>query len=306
MSETALLFGRSKSLVGILTDPRPGGTQPDRPGVVLLNAGVLHRVGPNRLYVQFARALAEAGFVVLRFDLSGIGDSRPREGSEAFASAVVEEVSSALDLLEASRGLRQFLLVGICSGADNGLRSASHDPRVVGAALIDGYNLGSLGFTLELYRGRFLSQQGWARLFSGRSELWSNLWRFLTSPRTERPTRTQSAPVLPAPPDYLRELRTLAERGVHLLLVYTGGSPALFNYRRLVRKSLRSWPSRERVEVELLEDSDHTFTLLCNQQRLVKRVCAWASARSGAVAAPGEATPTGSAPSVAATGPPSR
>ena len=77
MTEKALLFGEGKSLVGIVTLPAESSPV-DRPGIVILNAGVLHRVGPNRVHVQMARALAELGFTVLRFDLSSIGDSRAR------------------------------------------------------------------------------------------------------------------------------------------------------------------------------------------------------------------------------------
>jgi len=57
MREHALLFGDAQGLVGVITDP-PGPAGPSRPGVILLNAGVIHRVGPSRLYVNLARALA--------------------------------------------------------------------------------------------------------------------------------------------------------------------------------------------------------------------------------------------------------
>jgi alpha/beta superfamily hydrolase len=69
-----VLFGRTRSLVGIITDPPEAERDPQRPAIVCLNAGIIHRVGPHRLYVKMARTLAAMGFVVLRFDFSGIGD----------------------------------------------------------------------------------------------------------------------------------------------------------------------------------------------------------------------------------------
>lgn len=276
MSEKALLFGRTRSLVGIITDPAPQERQEGLPGVVILNAGVLHRVGPNRLHVQLARALGRAGFVVVRFDLSGIGDSRPREGGEAFATAVLREARESLDLLEATRGLRRFLIVGICSGADNGLRAAHDDARVVGAVLIDGYNLSSLGYTLYLNRGRLLSAWSWLRLLLGRSEVWSDIRRHLVPARKDQTTHARYESILPPPAEYVRQIRGLAERGARLLLVYTRHSPAHFNYRRLLRRHIPSWPGRERISVEHFEDSDHTFTLLRDQQKLTQLVCTWA------------------------------
>lgn len=74
--EQALLLGPRKSLVGIIAvSPSP---LPDAPMVVILNSGIIHRVGAHRVYVPLSRALAAAGFPVLRFDLSGIGDSENR------------------------------------------------------------------------------------------------------------------------------------------------------------------------------------------------------------------------------------
>ena len=62
------------SLFGIVARPadyKPGHT----PTVVLPNAGSVCSVGPNRIYVQVARALAAAGLEVVRFDLRNLGDS---------------------------------------------------------------------------------------------------------------------------------------------------------------------------------------------------------------------------------------
>ncbi len=75
MRERAVVFGDPPDLVGVLTEP--DGVCRDR-GVIILNAGIIHRVGPNRLHVRMARALASLGFPVLRFDFSGQGDSGRR------------------------------------------------------------------------------------------------------------------------------------------------------------------------------------------------------------------------------------
>ena len=64
MREHAFLFGEGGGLVGVLTDPpglAPSRGAGGRLGAILLNAGVIHRVGPSRLYVYRARGLAAAG-----------------------------------------------------------------------------------------------------------------------------------------------------------------------------------------------------------------------------------------------------
>jgi len=78
MIERVLRFGDSDNLIGIHTS---SAASSKRPGIVLVNSGVVHRAGPNRLYVNIARQLAAVGYPVLRFDLSGIGDSSPRIGN---------------------------------------------------------------------------------------------------------------------------------------------------------------------------------------------------------------------------------
>ena len=78
MTEEVCRFGDRKSLVGIVTLPERPDHGQDLPAIILLNAGLAHRVGPQRLYVKMARHMASQGFAVLRFDFSGIGDSEPR------------------------------------------------------------------------------------------------------------------------------------------------------------------------------------------------------------------------------------
>ena len=58
MTEEAVLFGTTQSLVGILSQPPREEAPRGLPAVILLNAGIVHRVGPNRLYVRMARELA--------------------------------------------------------------------------------------------------------------------------------------------------------------------------------------------------------------------------------------------------------
>ena len=81
MRERALTFGPDGGLVGILTEPDPDVARANAPAHVILNSGILHRVGASRLYVQTARSLAEDGITSLRFDFSGIGDSEVRKDS---------------------------------------------------------------------------------------------------------------------------------------------------------------------------------------------------------------------------------
>src|SRR5215212_8993414 len=123
-------FGSTTSLVGVFTEP-VSGTPRQAVGVIILNSGILHHVGANRLHVQLARRFAELGFASLRFDFSGIGDSEARRDRLSFEQSSPVETREAVDYLAQAHGLREVVLVGLCSGADAAHLSATLDERIV-------------------------------------------------------------------------------------------------------------------------------------------------------------------------------
>jgi cell division protein FtsW len=60
MREKVLRFGLERGLSGVLAEPEGIEQVAGAPGVVLLNSGILHHVGPSRLYVRIARLVAVA------------------------------------------------------------------------------------------------------------------------------------------------------------------------------------------------------------------------------------------------------
>src|SRR3546814_555978 len=143
--------------------------------LVLLNAGLTHRVGPFRGYVGIARYLATRGVDVFRFDLPRVGDG-PAAGVSVGAM-----VAATLDTLEREAGARCFVIGGICSAADMAWHIAQDDPRIAGVWLLDGF----------AHRGR------WFRLARVRKALrrppwqWPRwAWRFLRGLRQGEPTRS--------------------------------------------------------------------------------------------------------------------
>jgi alpha-beta hydrolase superfamily lysophospholipase len=105
MRESAAVFGSAGSLVGIVSEPSDGPGRAGLPGVIFLNSGVIHRVGPNRMYVRMARDLARQGFVAFRFDLSGVGDSPARGAGSTIEGRWVDETREAMDHLHRTREL---------------------------------------------------------------------------------------------------------------------------------------------------------------------------------------------------------
>lgn len=275
MREKAFLFGETKSLVGIVTEPAT--PVPGRPAVVVLNAGLIHRVGPNRLHVQLARRLAAAGFPVLRFDFSGIGDSKPRTDNRPFLDAAVEETRAAMDFLQSSRGVEQFVLAGICSGADSALRAACGDERVTGAVLIEGFAIALPGFFFYHHRKNLLRVRSWLRLLSGKSETVSQVRAAAAARKSEDEIDIVSYFAQPDREVLLDELRGLRRRDVSMLFLYSTESPAYYSYRRLLHRKLRRTRGAGHVQSEAIDGADHTFTRLSDQRHLLKTVESWAA-----------------------------
>src|SRR5262249_3302852 len=133
--EQTLLLGARRTLVGIVT--RPTANPLATAALVILNTGIVHRVGHHRMYVTLARELASCGHTVVPFDFSGVGDSAPRNDRLSPLAGALADVRDALDSLQASHKLSQFILMGLCSGADHAALYSHTDPRVVGLILMD-------------------------------------------------------------------------------------------------------------------------------------------------------------------------
>ena len=112
MIETVHTFGADESLIGIVTEPEAG--TPGRPAVVLLNSGLLPRTGTFRLHVTLARALARLGFLVLRFDLAGIGDSLQHMDGRSRAEQVAGDIQDAMAYLTSIYQHDSFVVAGLC------------------------------------------------------------------------------------------------------------------------------------------------------------------------------------------------
>lgn len=153
MRERVVKFGPQGILLGIETLPDGLASDSVLPAVILLNAGVVHRVGPHRMTVNLARRLAGAGFPALRYDRSGLGDSVPRSRGTATGAAIAD-AQAAMDFLDKGSRLGRFVLGGLCSGADNSVRVALVDKRVVGIILLDPFGYRTLRFYVERIRQR--------------------------------------------------------------------------------------------------------------------------------------------------------
>ena len=279
MKEEAILFGETKSLVGIVTDPPTrDGTLP-KTAVVLLNPGIVHRVAPGRIYVKIARVLAGMGFVVLRFDFSGIGDSAVRYDNLPFDKSAVRETQDAMHFLETTRGVRRFILLGGCSGARVALQTACCDQRVVGALLInlqmnedDDQSSDQIGRTAAFYYLNFalFNLKSWFKLLTGKADYLKILRALGFQARRRLPSARKLSPEAI---QISTNLRTLAERGACVTFLYAESDPRLNDLHEAIGRELRQLRELAKLNVEIIPRSDHTFSSLHDQDKLLKKIC---------------------------------
>src|SRR6185437_674375 len=168
ISEQAVLFGARASLVGIVAKAASAAS-PVRPAIVILNTGIIHRVGHHRMFVSMSRALAALGYTVLRFDFSGIGDSDPRDDGLSPVDACMAEIREAVDWLARDGTASRMILVGLCSGADHAVLYGHTDPRIVGLVLMDPYIPPTLRYYVHFIGRRLRQGSSWFNVLSGRS-----------------------------------------------------------------------------------------------------------------------------------------
>ncbi|MCP4069499.1 MAG: alpha/beta fold hydrolase, partial [Phycisphaeraceae bacterium] len=97
-------------------------------------------MGINRNYTEWAREAALSGVTTLRFDIRGLGDSRPRHPEDLnrlYRDETREDVIAAIDLLADRDDCDGVVLCGLCAGAYQAFHAARVDPRVVGLVLLD-------------------------------------------------------------------------------------------------------------------------------------------------------------------------
>lgn len=297
MIEEVVRFG-DPSLVGVLCRPS-GISGVDRPGVVLLSPGLLHRIGPHRTYVKLARDLATAGFNVLRFDMSSRGDSPPRTDHVPPQEAPIVETIAAMECLVERCKSSRFLLIGHCSGAFYGLMTAFDDERVAGVVAIspEGGDEDWLEYDRRRKEARYYSNYygrqaisdggRWRRLLTGKADYRSIartvfrtvIWYRVSSLgyrfRTRTGTAAREAGERPEVQEFKSGLQRLAARRVPILMVHPDQSAGQELMRAVLGTTIDELRAAGHLDVALIARSDHLFTPLAAQRDLIDTIRVW-------------------------------
>jgi len=257
-------------LVGVLSFPE-GTLDTNRPVVVILNSGVIHRVGACRFSVKLARRIASAGNAVLRFDHSGIGDSPPSRSGLDMEASQVAEIVSALDAVQRRTGASRFIVYGLCSGARGAYNAALEDTRIVGIVQVDGFAFRTFRYYLAKAARRLRNPRSVLRVL-GR---WTGLW---TPPSPDEPGEdmwVQQWPEYPPKDTVENGYLRLVDRGVRIHAIYTGSWDDVYNYRRQILDMYPGVDFGDLLTLLHLPDAYHILPDPNHQDLVIEAVSRW-------------------------------
>jgi len=301
-------------LFGVLTAPVADPARP-RCGVLMLNSGSVHHIGPNRLWVTLARRWAARGITVLRIDLSGIGDSPAHAGAaenQVYSAAAARDIAAALAWLR-RQGIAECRLLGLCSGAFHALRAAVAGAPIAAALMVNpltyswedcarlghGLNAHEILDLSKKYRRRAFTLATWRRLVRGELDL--SLIAGVIRGRArdalrEWAARGRRSIGLSAGRGLGADLATAAGHGVALHFVFCEGASGHALMRQQAGPEIDRMRTRSQLSIDVVADADHTFTRLAARERLTARLDALVLPRFEATRAQPPARPMGAVP----------
>ncbi len=268
IKEQIFTYGEHQHGIGVISEPED---TTNSPVVVLLNAGLSHRAEPYRLNVLLGRQLATLGYIALRVDLSGKGDSPARETMSNRESVALDWSFMKKSLVKLY-GPRPLLIFGLCSGADNGIKLCAQDSSIKGLILLDPVSRQDTGFARRDFLRKIANANKWLNIHK------------IVSRRLKQNTSGENS-LLGSPMD-LRDkpndddidkcFEGLVEKNGRVLAVFT--SQTLYHYNKCGQfASAMGVDGLEPIIEEVFwPNAKHIYPIEVHRSRLIETVSDWA------------------------------
>jgi pimeloyl-ACP methyl ester carboxylesterase len=290
-------------LRGILHRSDPAND--NKTALICLNTGLNDMVGWHRIQVKLSRFLADAGYTVLRFDDTGIGDSEGEEISEKSIVKIFASIESgmfapnadaAVDYMDRAFSHYRLVYLGFCGGALTALHSAAHNRQIAGIIDIGGpVTLSSSEYlqkkdpwevkhNITKYGAKFFNLGPWVRFFTGRGE-YRNVFRniaFYLKHRIKGEYRESSAQ---SDTEEAKNLNTRFFQSFHtyiqsrrpILFYFADTDSATWEFKKYF---LQKYESRKVLPDPLVtfievEKTNHIFSTTESQERMKHDLYAW-------------------------------
>lgn len=267
MKERVFRYGENNRGLGMLTLPIQSDVAPI---VVMLNAGLLHRAEPYRLNVEACRLLSEIGYISLRVDISGKGDTPPRENLTN-RDSVTLDWKFIKKALEQEFGKRNIIIFGLCSGADNGIKLAAIDEDVVGLILLDPISRQDAGFARRCLINKITNAYKWVSL---PRSLYKKIARKFGSNTggSMSPTALRDEPY---ESDMQQCFEGLVARKGRILAVFTGHALTHYNQKGQFCRAMNIGGLDSICQEVFWPNASHLYLLQVHRDKLLNRLKDW-------------------------------
>ena len=277
-TEVAVTLGAADAFqLGILAKP----DSPAETGVVVVVGGPQYRAGSHRQFVLLSRALAQAGFPVLRIDYRGMGDS---DGAPYKFTDVSPDIACAIDAFQAQvPTLRRIVLWGLCDGASAALLYLhdTQDARVAGLCLLNPWVRSEASHARtqvkHYYTQRLKEREFWVKLASGKVAA-SALKGLFNSVRT---MSGKTKPPATANLSFQEKMQLAWQNfGGSLLLILSGEDYTAKEFLEYTNDG-GEWLStlqRPNVHRHDIKDADHTFSDMIHSREVETATIRWLTA----------------------------
>ncbi|MEO8017826.1 MAG: alpha/beta fold hydrolase [Pseudomonadota bacterium] len=284
--ETATFLDPERVLFGIISEPAQR-SEPIRDVVVLLNSGTINHIGPGRLYVAIARQCAARNVVVLRVDLSGVGDSglRPGEaGNAAYAASASLDVRVAVECAARRFPNAKLHLFGLCSGAYHGLKAAAAGLPLRSVVIVNpltffwkpGMSLEYSDFQVTAETKRYARSAGslasWLKLLRGEVDLRNAatiFWKRFETRAKHRLREAARAFGIKTHEDLAAELLRVADQHTDMFFVFSASDPGHALLLEQGGSTVRKLERQGRMRSSIVSGADHTFNQSWNRDQLI-------------------------------------
>jgi len=281
-----------RAIFAVKTSPVTRRQDADTPLITLVNSGSVYHVGPNRIYVELARSLANQGFDVIRFDMSNLGDSvigeQPEE-NRPYPSRAMDDIAEIILKLRKEHGYSNVVMSGLCSGAYHTLHSSlchQEDPNWLESILINPLtfyrdNLGSdskkTTYHVERYTHYYASSlkdiTKWKKLFSGQSNLghilsfaFQKLFKSIKKGFQEVGRFVGLVELS----QLSQDLVTLADNDKQITFFLATKDPGYEIIMSAAKKTVEKLKKKDQLAIHFVKDADHTFSSFERRQEFIR------------------------------------
>ncbi len=261
VTRAAICVGDEKHLVALLTLPRVAPTTV----CILINAGMVPKFGPHRLYAELAASLAENGVATLSLDVAGIGDSVHESTSYPLLERMTRDLRAVVDFVSASYAPQRIVVAGLCSGSEDALRYAARDARITGAVMIDSFGYPTAGWRWRNVASRAM-RRGLRAVGAFRPMPYQQVLITGGAQKGQQVVRYRYMPQ----PEAAGLLKQLLARGVALHFCYNGGN-SIFNHSRQMGEMFPGLDVRA-IAVDYFSHIEHTQLLAADRAQLITTI----------------------------------